>query len=352
MANLDGAVNVEVSASAGGVDRKDFGTDLHITDDVGGGFPLLRVYDSARSVRADSDVNAPTQEFLADFGFSQSPRVRKIAIGKVDFVSPLAAQLDLLVAEEKSAGVPWYGLVSASQDEADILEVAAWAESSEKLHIPQTADAAVPAGTAGNIAEDLAGFAYDRSALIYHATAAELADLAWTAKKLAKDPDVGKTSWRHVGLTGVSIADLTDTERDTIFGNSANLHGDFGGSAAMGKGRLASTNPIDTRISRDWTKARLFERYAQLFVDKSNRNEDIPYDQDGLNLMFAELLDFLQLGENLRHFRRGSKQFVQPLIANIPSADVIARILRMEGSVILAGAIEEIDLTIAVLFAT
>jgi hypothetical protein len=120
----------------------------------------------------------------------------------------------------------------------------------------------------------------------------------------------------------------------------------------MGKGHLASTNPIDTRISRDWTQARLFERYAQLFVDKSNRNEDIPYDQDGLNLMFAELLDFLQTGENLSHFRRGSKQFVQPLIAEIPSADVIARILRMSGSVILAGAIEEIDLNIAVLFAT
>lgn len=352
MANLDGAVNVTVSASAGGVDRKDFGTVLHVTDDVGAGFPDLRAYDGARSVRADSDVNAPTQEILADYGFSQELRVRQIAIGEVDFISPLAAQLDLLVAAEQSTGIPWYGLVAATQDEADILEIGAWAESSKKLYIGQTADAAVPAGTAGNIAEDLAGFAYDRSALIYHATAAEDAALAWAAKKLAKDPDVGKTTWRHVGLTGISIADLTDTERDTIFGNSANVHGALGGAAAMGKGHLASTNPIDTRISRDWTEARLFERFAGLFVAKSNRNEDVPFDQDGLNLMFAELLDFLQLGENLRHFRRGSKQFVQPLIAGIPSADVIARILRMSGSIILAGSIEEIDLNLAVLFAT
>jgi len=67
--------------------------------------------------------------------------------------------------------------------------------------------------------------------------------------------------------------------------------------------------------------------------------------------MFAELLDFLQTGENLRHFRRGSKQFVQPLIAAIPSADVIARILKMSGSVILAGAIEETGIDIAVKFA-
>jgi hypothetical protein len=208
MANLDGAITITVSASAGGVDRKDFGTVLHITDDVGGGFPLLRVYDSARSVRADTDVNAATQELLADYGFAQSPRVRKIAIGKVNYVSALAAQLDALVAEEKSAGVPWYGLVASSQDEAEVLEAAAWAESSEKLYVGQTADAAVPAGTAGNVAEDMAGFAYDRSALIYHATAAEDAAMAWAAKKLAKDPDVGKTSWRHVGLAGVSKADL------------------------------------------------------------------------------------------------------------------------------------------------
>ena len=351
MANLDGAVSVTVSADSGGIDRKDFGTVLHVTDDLGAGFPDLRAYDGAKSVRADSDVNVATQDLIADFGFSQSPRVRKIAIGEIDYVAPLAAQLDALVAAEKATGISWYGLDSASLLEADVLEVAAWAESSGKLYVPQTADAAVPAGTALNVAEDLAGFAYDRSALVYHAVAAERASLAWLAKKLAKDPDTGKTSWRHVGLTGVSIADLTDTERDTIFGNSANVHGNFGGRSAMGKGRLASTNPIDTRISRDWTEARLFERFAALFVAKSNRNEDVPFDQDGLNLMFAELLDFLQTGENLRHFRRGSKQFVQPLIAAIPSADVIARILKMSGSVILAGAIEETGIDIAVKFA-
>lgn len=351
MSTHDNAISIVVSSDLAGVDRKDFGTVIHVTDDVGAGFPLLRVYDGPASIKADSDVNAPTVAFLTNYGFSQNPRVRKIAVGKVNFTGTLSDELDALVAAEGSTGIPWYGLDSASQLEADILDIAAWAESSKKLYVAQTADAAVKDGTAGNVIEDLNGFSYDRTASGYHLPLTERQALAWLSKKLAKNPDGpgnGKTTWRHVGLAGVAVDALTDTERDSIQGDEGNTYLNLGGSPTMAKGHLATGNPIDTRISRDWTEARLFERYAAIMVAYSNRNEDIPYDQDGLNILFAELREFLQLGENLRHFRRGSSTFVRPRIADIPTADVLARILRIKAGTVLAGTVEEIDLNIAV----
>lgn len=351
MSTHDNAISITVGSDLAGVDRKDFGTVLHVTDDVGAGFPLLRVYDGPASIKADSDVNQPTIDFLVNYGFAQNPRVRKIAVGKVSYIATLSDELDALVAEEASTGIPWYGFDLSSLTEADILDAAAWAESSKKLYIAQSSDTDVKDGTAGNVAEDLNGFSYDRTGLIYHLPDTERAALAWLSKKLAKNPDGpgnGKTTWRHATLGGVAVDTLTDTERDTINGNEANTYLKLGGAPTTAEGHLATGNPIDTRISRDWTEARLFERFAALFVAYSNRNEDIPYDQDGLNILFAELREFLQLGEDLRHFRRGSSTFVRPRIADIPTADVLARLLRILAGSVLAGTVERLALDIAV----
>lgn len=349
-ATHDDAITVVVSAELGAVQKKDFGTVLHASDDVGAGFPLLRVYESPSDVRGDSDVNAPTQDFVADFVFGQENGVSKAAIGKVDLVGTLSDEMDALVAAEASTGIPWYGLDLSSFAQANIEDIAAWAESSEKLYIAQTLDAAVLAGTAGNVAEVLAGFLYTRTGLIYHGPPLERLALGWLAKKLGKDPDTGKTSWRRATIVGVAIDDISSTEKATVQGNNANTYLPEGGLPTTAKGWLCSGNPIDTRISRDWLKFRLTERLVAQLVAISNRNADMPYDQDGIDAVYHTIITFLSVGEVLRHFQIGSKKLVKPVIDDIDAATRASRKLTMNGSVILAGSIEEIDLNITVEF--
>jgi hypothetical protein len=349
-ATHDDAIDVTVSAELGAVAKKDFGTLLHATDDVGAGFPVLRQYESPADVRADSDVNPTTQDLIADYGLAQEGGVSKIAIGKVDYTGFAADELDALVAAEASTGIPWYGLDLSSLVQANIEIAAAWAESSAKLFIAQTSDAAVLAGTAGNVAEILAGFLYTRTGLIYHSPDAERLALGWAAKKLGKDPDTGKTSWRRATIVGVAVDDISSTEKATVQGNNANTYLPEGGIPTTAKGWLCSGNPIDTRISRDWLKFRLTELLVAQLVAISNRNEDLPYDQDGIDAVYHTVITFLSKGEVLRHFQLGSKRLVKPLIDDIDDATRASRLLTLNGSVILAGSIEEIDLNITVEF--
>jgi hypothetical protein len=349
-ATHDDAINVTVSAELGAVQKKDFGTVLHATDDVTGGFPLLRVYESPSDIQADTDVNQATRDFVSDFGFAQEGGVSKLAVGKVNLAGTLSDEMDALVAEESSTGIPWYGADLSSFVQANIQDVAAWAESSEKLYIAQTSDAAVLAGTAGNVAEILAGFLYTRTALIYHGPPLERLALGWLSKKLGKDPDTGKTSWRRATVVGVAADDISSTEKATVQGNNGNTYLTEGGIPTTAKGWLCSGNPIDTRITRDWLKARLTERLVGMLVAVSNRNEDLPYDQDGIDAVYHQVITFLSTGESLRHFQVGSKKLVKPLIDDIDDATRASRKLTMNGSVILAGSIEEIDLNITVEF--
>lgn len=343
-------ITVTVSADAGAVPRKKFGVPLHATDDVAGGFPTLRIYGSPAAIKADADVNQATRDFLADFGFSQEGGVDEIAIGKVDYTGFAADELDALVAAEQTTGINWYGLDLSDLLQANIQIAAAWAESSSKLFVGQTADAAVLAGTAGNVAEIMAGFLYKRSALIYHGPLLERLALGWLSKKLGKDPDTGKTSWRHLTVAGVVADDITDTEDTTVQGNNANTYKLRQGKVTTAKGVLASSNPIDTRITRDWFEARATERLTSLVTAISNRNEDLPYDQDGIDQAYGVVRALLKEGEDIRHFQLGSSSLVKPDIRTISAAIRATRKLTMNGSTTFAGSIEEIDVTIAMEF--
>ncbi len=345
-------ITVTVSADLGGAPKKDFGIPLHATDDVLGGFPTLRLYSSPAEIKADTDVNQATRDFLTDYGFAQRDNggVSQLAIGKVDYTGFAADELDSLVAAEQAAGFQFYGLDLSDLTPANILVSAAWAESSEKLYIGQSADADVLTGAGGNIAELLAAFNYGRTALLYHGNVTARAALAWMSKKLGKDPDVGKTSWRHATLAGVVVDNLTSSEVAAVDGNFANTYRLRQGRDTTAKGVLFSGNPIDTRITRDWLKARATERLTDLIVAISNRNEDLPYDQDGIDQAYGVVRSLLKEGEDIRHFQVGSSSLVKPDIRDIPAATRATRKLTMNGRTIDAGSLEEIDLTIAVEF--
>lgn len=339
-------VVVNISSSPGAVSRKSFGTPVHATEDVGAGFTeRIRFYTTNLEAQADGDLDPPAKVAAATF-FSQEPRPPTLGIARVAFVT-LSDDLDEVRVENDN----WYGLDISSRAEADILAAAAWTETNEKLFGGQTSDAAVLANTAGNVMEDLAGFTYKRTWSIYHSTDTEHAALAWFAKKLAADPDSQVTFWKAATLAGIVSDVISTTQKNNIFINKGNVYLTLGGVGATGEGTLADGLPIDTRISKDWFKARLEEETAQVILDLSNTNRKISYDNDGIATIENILRGRAQVGERLKHFRADASTFDVPALADIDDADITARELTLSATLILAGAIQKVIYNVVVLTA-
>lgn len=339
-------VIVNISSSPGAVTRQGFGIPAHATEDVGAGFTeRIRFYTTNTAAQEDTDLDPAAKVAAATF-FSQEPRPPILAIVRVAYAT-LGADLDEVRAENDS----WYGLDLQSRVKVDILAAALWTEANEKLFLGQTSDADVLAATPGNVMETLKGLAYKRTACIYHATDTANAALAWFTKKLAADPDVQVTMWKAATLSGITPDVITDTEKTNVLDENGNVYLTMGGIGGTGEGTLADGNFIDTRISKDWFKARLQERTTQLVLDLSNTNRKIAYDSEGIATVENILRSQAQTGERLKHFRADATTYQIPLLEDIDPADITARELTLGATVILAGAIQKVIFNIVVLTA-
>jgi hypothetical protein len=349
-ANFNDAITINVSASPGKVFTEDFGILCHATDQLGAGFTeTIRVYEGKADVSADSDLLTAAAKALND-AFSQNPRLRKIVVGKVIFggTPALSGELDAVRVAAIGAGANFYFLDIGSRVESDILAAAAWMETEFGAFGGQTSDAAVLAGTAGNVLEDLAGFAYTRTFCAYHHDDTENLAMAIMAKVGGADPDQQATIWRHQPLTAMTISSVTSTEKSTVLGNQGNLYLPFFGIATFGEGTLADGNKIDTRIAQDWLESRLQAGIAQLLVDRSAANLKVPYTDKGLDAVANEIDKVLGRGVAVEHFAEGAKIDSYPTRATTPAGDITARTATYPLTLEFAGAVEEVTVNAVV----
>lgn len=351
-ANFNDRIAVTTTADAQGVTRQTFGDVLLITTGASfGAAGDLRAYTSSAAAVADSDLDAATQSLVADF-FSQSPNPGRMVVGQATAAyADMAGDLALFRADASLGG--FYGIATASRAEADILALAAAveADSDPGIFVAQTSDAAVLAGTAGNVAEDLAGFNYTRTALVYHATDTDGMDLGWLSSRLAANPDNTTTTWDNATLVGFTAAAITSTQKSAVTANNANLFLPLYGVDVMGEGTTANGKPIDELVSRDWYEARAAERCAQAVINAAANLSKNAYDPAGIAVFESILLSLHREGVGLKHFEDSEMTISKPEFEDVPDADKINRIVRLTASAKLAGAISETDFTIAVLSA-
>jgi hypothetical protein len=351
MATFDGDIVVNILSTAGAVTTQDFGVAIWVTDALEAGFTeRVRFYESSQAVNADADLQQATKDAL-NAAFAQNPRLRKLAVGKISYIAVISDEMDAIKAEaDQTDG--FYFIGSSSRVEGNIVDLAAWAETQPVLYLPQTSDAALLAGTAGNIGEDLRLATRARTALTYNATDTEYNGFSWGSKTGAADPDEQSTTWRNKTLSGITPqVTLTDTEKANILAENANVYLTLKGQGSMGEGTLADGNPIDTRIARDWLEFRIGEGLAQLFLDVSNRNSKVPFDNDGIAQIGGVLEAVAARGEKVGHLLAGASTVSLPLRKDVPPADVTARTLTVPMEVTLAGAIEEATINVVVNFA-
>lgn len=341
MANLDSLISVQVSVGAPGVTVEGFGTILIATDGATGfAANETRVYTTPESIDGDADLDAQTK-VEAKAVFNQSPSPDRVKVGNYNPANPIDTELAAIEAGDAD----WYGLcVTGTKGftEADILLVAAWVESRSKLYAAQSSDAAVTAGTAGNIAEDLNTASYSGTFLTWHSVNTEPAAVQALASLLAVNPDVATTILAHKILPGIpKQTQLTDTQIANILADKANVYSEVKGLGSYQKGTAGSGNFADIRLTQNWMEARMEEAIAQVLSDFSNRGSKVPYDDTGIALFENVARRVLRNAVRANHIVRDSEVVDAPLFKDVLPADRTARILRLSFSATLAGAIQE-----------
>lgn len=342
--SLNSELNVNISIGGASVPIAGFGVLLFL-DEQAGTLATNRYaeYTTTEAIDGDADLSAKSKAALKA-ALAQSPTPSKVAAGHWD-ITGVEAIGDALTAV-KNANNAWYGLCASTRDEAEIQAAATWIESESKIYGALTADADVKAGTAGNVAEDLAAANRLRTWLLYHdATSEDWAEVAIMGKKLATDLDSQTTGWKYTTVSGPAVDDLTDTEITNIRNNNANVYEEFYGNSVFADGRMADGTPIDIVTTLDWMTARMNEGIARLLVDFSNRNSKVPYDDIGIQLVAAEIEGVIRTGERAGHFTVGSWSAQIPLAKDVSSADRTARLVRIPFSVEALGAIEKVTVT-------
>lgn len=246
----------------------------------------------------------------------------------------------------------WYGLTTEihatpATNLVRMKAASAWAEANEKLYVAQSSEATVLTGTAGNDLLELAAKNNGNTAYVWHHDDDELCAVAVMAYVFWADPDVRTTNWAYKPLSGISLKPtrLTTTQQNYITSQNGNCFVAFGGIANFGMGITTTGGKIDVVTTKAWLKARLQEAYIQLLSDFGAEDDKIGINDKELQVIPNTGQKILDQGVRAKHLNAGSTSISIPLRADMPDADVTARLIRVTAAGVATGAAELITVT-------
>jgi hypothetical protein len=246
----------------------------------------------------------------------------------------------------------WYGLTTGihptpATNLVLMKSASSWAEINDKLYVAQSDEATVLTGTAGNDLLELSAKNNGNTAYVWHHDDTELVAVAVMSYVFWADPDVRTTNWAYKPLSGISLKPtrLTTTEQGYITSQNGNCVVAFGGNANFGMGVTTTGGKIDVVTTKAWLKARLQEAYIQLLSDFGAADDKIGINDKELTVIPNTGQKILDQGVRAKHLNAGSTSISIPLRADMPDADVTARLIRVTASGVVTGAAELITVT-------
>lgn len=255
--------------------------------------------------------------------------------------------LDAINAEQDD----WYGLTITSRTEADVLDVAEWAESNEKIFFTASNDSGIiddSEATATDIAKQLKDFGYDRTVVNYGRNAdTEYPDSAYFGKLGPYDPGTYTAAFKK--LASITVDDLNPTESQNVRDKNANTYENIGDVNITREGTVASGEFIDIIIFIDWLKSRITENVYSILVNKLK----VPYTNDGIAAIDGSIKQILQIGQNRGGIsptsfdddgnQIGGYYTETPNLQDIADQDKIDRLLQdVKFTAFLSGAIHKV----------
>ncbi len=285
---LSEIVNVTIDRQTRAVSTAGFGTLLIAGDTAPHNAytagERVRYYSDLDGVAADYPPNVsgsgPSEYYAAAAAFSQSPAPTTVAIAQVSY-SDLANELS---AVELSSG-DWYGLITTVRKPVFVKIAAAWVQARRKIYVVADLESDALTTSTTDLAGELKAHGYDRTALIYLASAASATwpEAAWLGRQLATVP--GAQTWMFKTLAGISASHLNTTESKNARDKNVNTYESIGGVSITREGRMCSGEYIDVMVGMDWLHARLSERIYGVLVNLPK----VPYTDAGVAIFEAAI---------------------------------------------------------------
>lgn len=341
-------VEINILATAAPLAPLNFGSLLgafthEIGDPVRFHGPFSKLADLSAVFSAETEIMAWAN---AVFGVGEEKAIREVVVGRIDSLdATLTASLDAIAA----AYPAFYYLNVESRVEADILEAATWteAQSALRIYLAQTADAAVKAATAGNVALDLQTAARNRTALEWNANSAAAdgdedhhayRDGAWASQVGRYSLDRFSPPWDFQTLSGQVPDTFTSTEITNLKNANCNLYAPIdgfndgsGGTAIvpyMWPGLCASGRAIHAQCSIDWIKRRMQEAFVQHKANEAAVGRRVGIDLAGLTAVEQLASGVIQRGYSAGHLTRDEPtKLIVPRLNEISQADKDAGII-------------------------
>lgn len=272
MATHNNSITISIALDGAPGAVQGFGTAALIFESatIHGGTDRIRAYASYEAAEDDADLPAGALAAAATAFAQPTPP----AVFKIGRKVPTTETWTQAITAVRAVDDDFYALAVSSRVNADVEEVSEAIEPTKKLALLQSGEATL---LTNSIAAALADcFIRERTALVYHPTAAQWADVAWAVNRLAFDPDTQSVPW-DCELGGVSApAALTQAQYDFAIANNVNVLAPLGPAPVyLDRGVNAKGRPLYEMLTRDWFEVRLKERVAQLRVDLSRRGQKL-----------------------------------------------------------------------------
>lgn len=205
--------------------------------------------------------------------------------------TPTEDWVEALEAVEQENNV-WYGIVAETHVQADVVALSDAINARRKLYGTSTADPVAPTTGITDIAKILSDKTADRTYGIYLPTAdTEFPEAALMGAQLPYTP--GSNDWDFKRAAGVTVSNLTDTQRVNLRAKNANMYTTVAGVNIFQDGDTFGGSPIDEIVGIDWLYARLQEGVYFRLINSLK----VPMTNPGLAIIENEIRSVLSQAE-------------------------------------------------------
>ena len=247
----------------------------------------------------------------------------------------------------------WYGVILTDRIEAQVLKAATWVESSElKVFATASNDPEIinttVSGDTGSLAKQFKDLSLLKTTLVFSGAAStQYADAALFGRVMPYDP--GSYTACFKTLAGITVDNLTATQRANAFAKFVNVYEYVGGVNILRNGVVSGNEYLDVIIFIDWLQARCTEAVFAVLAGALK----VPYTDDGIYSIYTALTQPLKTGQNAggisplayddQKKQIGGFYITVPRLQDVPTVDKTARTLNnVKFTAFLAGAIQKV----------
>jgi len=285
------------------------------------------------SVQTSTTVRVTAAVLGADFDFAvDAPNDNIVVAASVAAVN-LNTTLDALRDERND----FYGVALDSRTDLDNTRLAQWCALNNRFGVAQSSAAALLT----NGADWTTPLAANQHILVcYRASDSSYAAFALMTQALTVNLDQKTSVWAFKTVIGELAENITAAQKQALAAKRISYYLDFAGVPVWFAARMRGGLYADERTTLDWTLARTREALATLLLSSSQRNDKIPYNDEGISICAATVQAVLSAGERIGHFNDNSTRVRFLPIAELSQPDRDARRLVFEYGGVFSGAVQ------------